>query len=319
LQQRRQYFDPAFIPIRRVTITGTHVNGTQHIVEFEIGDLVTLRPDGAGLGHLADPVRNFTALIRQNVPATDMPYKASIGCGASVLDSNLVWDGAAEMADIFEQATGFLAGTNSFRETRFVRFDSILQTGQTVWSEFGGKEEIELIAGQTYQLRLVHYQPEPVADRQGFTINVGEDIVAIIGEPKFEIASRYDEIRITLHPQPVPGIERRNTILVIEPNTGVDGPRIELPLQIMPSTVRTVTSVLAPVVVLAAIGLPSALNAGTTLKVALVVVGVLAAGVLQLFGIGLPSVASPFPAPAPSQSAGADSIGKDSARQGHAR
>lgn len=296
LQQRHHYFDPAFIPIRRATITNTHVNGTQHLVEFELGDLVTLRPEGES-NQLAELVRGFTNWICEHIQKTDIPYNASIGRGSSVFASGLVWDNAAETANIFEQATALLAGTDSFRATRFARFDSILQDGKTIWSEFDGKDGIELTAGQTYQLRLVHYQPGSVADRQVFTINVDDDVVEVIGEPKFEVASRYDEIRIVLHTQSLSGATGRNTFLVIEPGAGVDGPRIELPLQIVPPIARTVLSVLAPVGVLAAVGLPSALNANTTLKVATVILGVLAAGLLQLFGIGLPTIASPFPAP----------------------
>jgi hypothetical protein len=313
LQQREQYFDPAFIPIRRVRIKRTRVNGSQHLVAFELGDLVTLPAESPD--HLDKQVRGFTNWVRGNVPDSNVPYESSLGRGASVLESGLVWDNATEMANIFERATAFLSGTDSFRATRFVRFDSIAQNGQTVWSEFGDKDKVELTAGQTYQLRLVHYQPNAIADRQAFAINVGEDLVQIIGEPRFEVASRYDEIDIILHSQSLAGIAHRNTILVIEPYAGVDGPRIELPLQIAPPTTRTVMSVLAPVGVLAAVGLPSALNASTTLKVALVIVGVLAAAILQLFGIGLPNITNPFPAaPAPSQPGRGEGEGQQAGR-----
>jgi hypothetical protein len=303
LQQRRQYFEPAFIPVREATVLTTHVNGTQLLVHFVLGDLVTLpHPASEKASDIAKRVRDFTHWLREQVPKTDQPYEASVGTGVSVLNGDLIWKRADKKAEIFETATEWLAGTDSFRRTRFVRFDSICRKDNIVWSEFSaGEERIGLDGGRTYELRLVHFQPQSVADRQRFTVSADGDIIAIIGEPSFDIASRYDEIRIALHAQPLAGVESRDTVVVIEPSEGVDGPRIELPIRVKPSAVRTGVNVVGPLVVLSAVGLPSAFAWDSTTKVVVVLVGAILAVLLQLFGIKVPTVGNLFGGPTPTK------------------
>jgi len=178
LQQEAKYQAPALIPVRLTTVRETRIVGTQHIVEFSIGDYIGLPPSADDRRVYTDQVKEFTAWLLENAPA---PYEVSVGLGTSVLEEPLV-DTTSIPPLLFEQAATALAGTESFREARFVRFDRITaRTGHDDHQTAGDDGRIRLWAGTTYEFRLIHYQPKPVLTPEPFLIGTdGTNIAPLV-------------------------------------------------------------------------------------------------------------------------------------------
>jgi len=75
-------------------------------------------------------------------------------------------------------------------------------------------------------------QPREVASRTTFAIGSAEEVLKVIGLPEFDIASRYDLVRVPLHAPPL-SEEARETVLTIAPKIArTQGPHLNLRLRI---------------------------------------------------------------------------------------
>jgi hypothetical protein len=192
---------------------------------------------------------------------------------------------AADQVDAFRTATEYLNQTESFRSAQFMRFYRLTdrETGQEVRIASG---EFRLQERSDYELQLLQMQPRDVVSRTQFRVGSAEELVEVIGGNDFDIASRYDLIRIPLHvPQLAAG--DRQTILVVEPKVSeVRGPKIRLRVRIARQPNTTTAAGAAVLLMLA--GLPGALP--SLLKAAIVLFGALSAFVLFYYGwVRIPS------------------------------
>lgn len=291
LQQKAEYVLPVFIPVRAVKVKSARIVGSTHIAEFELGELVAIRPE-ADDKQRPQQVRDFSDWIRSNTD--NRPYERSISLG-NAPDSRL-WRGEADQPLIFEALTWWLSRAESFSDARFVRFEQLAQVGNDTVASVDDQGRVGLEAGKTYQLRLIQHQGREITDTRAFVVSTDNAHVTVIGRPGFDVASRYDEIAIGLQIVPMSGVKAADTVIVVEPAAGGDGPKIQLPVRITPPTSQAVLSVIGPVGVLAALGVPSALNASMGVAIAFVILSLLGTIALQLLGINVTAPSNPFPA-----------------------
>jgi hypothetical protein len=294
LQQKAKYFLPVFIPVRAVTLKDARIIGSTHIVEFELGELVAIRPEKEEDARPAQ-IRAFTEWVCTGDNVRSYPYTRSISLGRSA-DAQL-WRGEADQPLIFEALSWWLSRAESFIEARFVRFERLVQAGADGTSAtVDDQGRLGLEAGKTYDLRLVQHQGEEISDKRPFVVSTDNAHVTVIGRAGFDVASRYDEISLGLQVVPMSGVKAVETVIVIEPASGGKGPRLQLPIRIKPPESQVVLSVIGPVLVLAVLGVPTAFNAKPSVAVPLVFVALIGTALLQFLGINVTAPSNPFPA-----------------------
>lgn len=294
LQQRAKYVPAVFIPVRMAMVKSARTIGSTHIVEFQLGDLVAIRPVDDEEERWKQ-VQDFSDWVRANTDAH--PYDRSVSLGNAPAD---LWQAETDQPLIFEALAWWLSRAESFSDARFVRFEEVAEAGQaTELATVDDQGRLELESGKTYVLRLVQHQGQAISDTRAFVVSTDNAHVTVIGRSGFDVASRYDEIAIGLQVVPLSGVKSLETVIVVEPAPGGSGPRLQLPIRIKPPTSQAVLSVIGPVGVLAALGVPSALNASQELTIALVVVSLLGTIALQFLGINVTAPSNPFPAATP--------------------
>lgn len=285
IQQEAKYHSPAFIPVRRATVVDARVRADIFVVTFEVADYIALvRGDKE---HPSGPVMRYaTALEQANVKR---PYGPSASLGQDLRDTAPdVFDAASEEADAFASTADLLQRTEWFRAARFVRVTA-LREGATDGPEVPPSDGIYVLtSGATYQLELTHYEPGEVTDRQAFTISADDDIVQVIGKPGFDIASKYDYVRVFLHASLPPRDEPRETVIAIEPAAGVQGPTVRLPVRVIAPPGRTAALAVASALTLLVFGLPAVFTSlPQGVKFFFVFIGAAGVAWLQSYGVAL--------------------------------
>jgi hypothetical protein len=291
IQQEAKYHDPAFIPVRRARVVDAASQAGIFVVTFEVGDYVALHRSEPS--DLRSAVTGYArALDAVNVPR---PYGPSLSVGIDVRDGASAFDdGASAFEDgadayaAFRSSAEILQRTEWFRDARFVRFLSIREGSTEAPFKDGS---FRLRAGRTYELTLSHYEPADVTKREPFVVDADSDVIRIIGRPGFDVASRYDVVRIVLHAVASQRHESRETVVTVQPGEGVQGPTIRLPITVYASWRRTLGLLAATASILVVFGLPAVFASWSwQIKFTLVVVGALGASALQNFGwaISLP-------------------------------
>lgn len=175
--------------------------------------------------------------------------------------------------------------TDWFRNARFVRFLSLRHGTDDVALK---GDSFRLLAGQTHELALSHYQAAEVTARDPFAVGADADTIRIIGRAGFDIASRYDVVRIVLHTVGLQRHSKRQTVVTIRPEEGVQGPTIGIPITVYSSWARTLALVGATMGVLVVFGLPAVFSTwSTSVKFALILVGAFGASALQYLGLSI--------------------------------
>lgn len=279
IQQEARYHDPAFIPIRRGKVVAAASEAGILVVTFELGSYVALKR--AEPEDLRSAVTTYTsALAEVGVPR---PYDASISVGADLRAGVSPFDDAADAAAAFRSTAELLQRTESFKNARFLRFLSLREDGADV----GLKDRsFHLRAGLTSELSLSHYQPADVSAREPFAVDADEAIIRVVGRRGFDIASRYDVVRLTLHAMSSGARqEKHQTILTVRPEEGVHGSTLRLPLTVASSWKRTLPLVGLSTGVLILFGLPAVFTTwNPSIKAVLVLGGALGVSLLQNLG-----------------------------------
>lgn len=242
LQQEARYHDPAFFPVRLGVVRRAWQEARYHFLEFTIGGYVSLSeppPDEARRDRRPkwdQRVREFTKYLADQ--SCETPYAVSASIGPDIInggDSGL--DVKADATVLFERTSRYLAWTDSFREARFVRFLRLVPEGapddQALRIDQTGNV-FNLTAGVTYRLQVLQAQPVDVRDREVFLVESDGELIKVIGREGFEIASRYDVVDVPIHARYHGSVEIRETVLVVAPNEGMQGPSIRLPLRVSP-------------------------------------------------------------------------------------
>jgi hypothetical protein len=282
IQQEAQYHEPAFVPIRRGTVTSTDKVGSRFFVDFRVEGYMGLpEPPKGQTDAYGNKVRAFTGEVREAARVT--PYTASASLGMPLQHQD------GEQNVLFEHISTYLSHTDSFRHARFVRFLRLIEAGATADEELALKDRptgFELEAGRTYSLELVHSQREELSRPESFGVNVDGSVVQILGRAGFDVASRYDRPTIQLHAPQNQTLERRSTVMVVEPVPPVQGPRIEIPITVKPDRARIGVISAGQVVALLALALPAVLTGLPNLaKIGIAVVAAATAAFLQLLNV----------------------------------
>jgi hypothetical protein len=307
LQQVAEYVEPALFPIRSGRVTDATKEGPYHFVEVQVQDYVSLKSPPYEDERkwepkdLAQRVAAYQDYLKKR--GIGKPYSASASLATDVLDDarNEVVDvatvGDPNQLDVelFRRNASYLQRTQTFEHARFLRFLRLSARGkdqQTQHSLNGDPPQLELLRSHTYDIELFSYQPRAVEVPQRFVVSADDVSVQVIGQGRFDVGSRYDRISIAVRAQLPPNADAVQTLVLIEPAPGVDGPTIELPIQIQePKGVRW-ASVAAAVSSLGLLVAASVVS-GIWWKAALFSAGLLLAFYLQLRGRPIASLVGP--------------------------
>ena len=296
LQQEARYHDPAFIPVRLGQVLETSRLGRMFIVTFSLGPYVSLpdpQRDPGGRPLLGDQVRAYRDYLSERGVPT--PYEYSAGLGSDVTtraDTPLSRD--EDEAQLFDRTVKYLHHTSSFRRTRFLRFLYLRAVGPPVptnkpTKSFSAKDGIfTLEGGKTYELGLAHSQPADVTTREHFTISADKGILDVVGRTILEIASRYDLVTVPLHAVHPPTNQARTTVLLIEPEQTLSGPRLRLDIKVSPSTKRVAVVSAGQALAAVLIGLPAILKGQLLLQFVSLSAGTIIFALLSIFGLKRP-------------------------------
>lgn len=231
-QHEAHLHPPAFIPVRAGRVVNSEIVGSFFVVDFEIGDHVTLPPHSRGgddLPSMGKRVQTFTRaaeeILEEGHPGGD-PDKSAV-YGPPPTDHV---QGNPPRGEAWERIVEQLAASGAFPSHLFFRVASLSEVGVADLTMSGG--QYDLIAGKTYELQLAHYQPEPLPTRRQLSIVVDDEAVSVHGGKFVAVTSGYDSVRVRFHAsyrdEPV------DTTLTIEPGPGEEGSRVVLPLRVSP-------------------------------------------------------------------------------------
>ncbi len=226
---------PAFIPVRVARVVGSEILGSFFVVDFEVGDYVTLKPHPRGgqgeSRSLGQRVQEFSRAVegalKDGRPGGDPEQDKSAVLGpspAEFVDRNPPLD------DLWERIIEHLSASGAFSGHLFFRMASLTEADGTEMALKDGR--YELTAGKTYELLIAHYQPEPLEQRRELTVAVDETALAVHGQRSLPVMSGYDSVRVRFHAnyrdEPI------DTTLAVEPSPGETGARVGLSIRISP-------------------------------------------------------------------------------------
>jgi hypothetical protein len=293
------------MPIRLGKLVRTWKLGTRYFVEFALEKLVCLpAPDEHNAAHRW--VERFTEDLNTRVAVTPYERSASLGNGLPAASEPAPpWDAASEPDLAFERSVEYLSKTETFQASHFYRVRRLLRAGDEEPIPTGNDGVLELQAGRTYELELLHSQPSTPPVPRRFLVDVDGATLRLIGHRAFDIASRYDQPLLRVLATPAAGIEDRETVIDIRPDEGVTGPTLSLPVRVVADTTRAATIAGLQALALIAVALAGTVAfASHGVRIGVAVAGALLAATLQLLGwapLRTPTIPSASPA-APSAS-----------------
>jgi hypothetical protein len=241
IQQPARYHPPAFIPIREGAVANTYEEGSVLVVEFRLRDYAVIRNPGEGEA-IGDPVASFSNQLRQSL--VGHPGSLAENRRFSAVDGEIPGGflTLGDSAEQFERLTGQLGRTVSFASYVFWRIAGISKLGShDPCTLEDGRWRLE--SNTTYELTIVHYQPDVGGRPVGMTaatflLDSDPSLLEIIGAKQFQISSRYDAIPVRLRVPPLTNV--RETVLMIRPAEGTKGPRADLQAKVGPTTTKRV-------------------------------------------------------------------------------
>lgn len=308
LQQQALYFAPAFFPLRTGEVVKATKEGQYHFVEVVVGDYAALKwPMSEEEGswqesELAGPVDAYRSFLEKH--EIGRPYDSSAALSVDVLEqacSEVIDIASADDPeqrdiDLFRHSAEYLQRTQSFKDTRFVRFLRLTDSGKNgadPKTKLSGEPPcLEVTAGHTYEIEIFSFQPQGVEAPEPFVVSADGVAIQLIGRAGFEVASHYDRIKLPFRPRLSANANSVQTLAVIEPGSNVRGPRIELPFEVHDRRwIRPATA--AGSVLSLGLIVSVSLASSTLLKVALLAAGLMIAYVLQWFGRPIASLMGP--------------------------
>jgi hypothetical protein len=285
LQQAARFQPAVFFPIRFGELVETTRVGSRYFVRFTLRGVVCLPEPGAeGAAH--DWVERFTGELRRRVRETPYERSASVGsCIPGASEPTPPWDAASTPDNAFERSVEYLAKTETFAGTYFYRVRRVTEVGSDVDISLGDDGVLELRAGRTYELEVLHSQPKTPPTPQRFLIDVDGSTLQLIGHHSFDVASRYDKPVLRILATPAGGVETRETVIDIRPQLGVPGPTLNIPVRVLANKKRAATVATAQAVALISVALAGTLAfASHGVRIAVAVLGAVVAAGLQFFG-----------------------------------
>lgn len=301
LQQRAQFHPAVFFPIRFGHVRRCWRDARFRFVEFYVGDYASLPSPRTKASHeevaaalekeehevkerdiLAYYVKKHAAELDEL--AIDLPYRKSASYHPDFGVSKcqyLVRTG--EPTERFEVSAKYLAQTASFERSVFVRCLHLRVQGDEKDIDPGADGVFDLKAGKTYQLSLLQSQPREVIAVERYEVSCDGDLIKVIGDSSFEIASPYDVIALSMHAYHPGGAAAAETVVVLQPRTGSSGPRIRLRFRVRLSK-STIATAGASIVLLMVVGLPALMEeVSVGWKILPLAIGAIGANLLWLF------------------------------------
>jgi hypothetical protein len=293
LQQRAQFFTPVIFPVRHARVISTDIEGEIHIVNFAVGSYVGLRKPVTEGEYPRAPDAYRAHLLNADIP---VPYKSS----ASWREHSILEDPAlhelllrsggteptapSELA-AFEATTEYLIRTETFANARFLMVRPPRDESNVALSPDKDTHVYNLTAGENYSLPVVQSQPHTVDATAILNVITDGSVVQLIGSGQLTISSSYDRQTVRLFASSADSYRVRHSTIALRPSDGMYAAQLDLPVEVRPSTGRTIGVAAGTTVGLVMLGLASILGATGAVAGVLVVGGALVASILNSFGI----------------------------------
>ena len=281
-QHASEYFAPVVIPVRLGTVVRTRTDGDIHLVTFQVGDYISpVDPTGSGYGDILHQIR--TKLESSGVA---LPYKsyAVLSRFDMVKDPSVKSIASESAAEVFRTITEYLVRTDTFKSARFVYVSRLFEKGSDkeipLDNVTGG---YKLTAGREYGLEIVQAQPALVTNTSTVSMIVDGKVLQAIGPSDLQIGSPYDIETLRIAALSVSGAQF--TTIGIKPGSGVQAASLDIPVKVVPDSVREVGTAAGTTAGLMLLGLTSIFTswAGWT-KFGVVAGGAIVAALLNTFG-----------------------------------
>jgi hypothetical protein len=291
LQQSHEYFTPVLFPVCTGTVLDAFREGDIHLVEIAVGDVLSLAaptPDVQNPQREMHPER--TAAYRQALEghALAVPYNKY----AIKSDYNVLTDANASVVqapnpqavpEVFRLTTSYLSRTETFASARF-GYVLRLNHGQDPVAIDAISHCYKLTAGEEYELEFLQAQPGLMTTSTVMNVVLDGTALQPIGPTQLSIGSRYDVQSVRMVAMAMTNGVKYTTI-GLRPGDGVQGPMLDIPVEIHPSRGKNIKLGLGTMLPLVLIGLSSVLtDISTVWKVLIVAAGAGAAAYLSVFG-----------------------------------
>ena len=291
LQQAHEYFTPVLFPVCTGTVVDAFREGDIYLVEFTVGDVLSLtapEPDPGDPHKEMYPAR--TAAYRQALEKYGLPLpydKYAIRSDRNVLTDNnsgvVRAQSAQAVPEVFRLTTSYLSRTETFASARF-GYVLRLNHGQEILGIDAKSHSYRLTAGEEYELEFLQAQPGQITTSTVMNVVLDGTTLQPIGPTQLSIGSPYDVKSIRMVAMAMTSGVKYTTI-GLRPGDGVQGPVLDIPVEIHPSVGQNVKVGLGTSVPLVFIGLSSVLtDISTAWKVLIVAVGAVSAAYLSVFG-----------------------------------
>ena len=291
LQQAHEYFTPVLFPVCTGNVIKTVREGDIHLIEFAVGDVLSLAaPDADPHDPRKETHPEQTSAYRQNLEQQGLPlpyHKYAIRSNYDVLadqNSGLKRAPTPEtVPEIFRLTTGYLAKTETFAAARF-GYVLRLTHGQQPVAIDPGARSFKLTSAEEYELEFLQAQPGLVATSTVMNLVLDGSTLQPIGPTQISIGSPYDVHSVRMVATTITSGVKYTTI-GLRPGDGVQGPVLDIPVEVHPSKSQNAKVGLGTSVPLALIGLSSVLtDISTPWKVGIVAAGAISAAYLSVFG-----------------------------------
>jgi len=292
LQQAHEYFTPVLFPVCTGKVVAAFREGDIYLVEFIVGDVLSLKSPSP---NPEDPHREMhpavTTAYRKALDAYGLPLpyaKYAIRSTRDVLTDD---DGGViraekpqEVPRVFRLVTDYLSRTETFASARFGYVLRLRQGPKNVEID-STSHSYRLTAGEEYELEFLQAQPGLITTSTVMNIVLDGTALQPIGPTQLSIGSPYDvqSVRMTAMAM-TSGV--KYTSIGLRPGDGVQGPVLDIPVEIHPSALKNAAVIAGTTMPLALIGLSAVLtNASLGWKVFLVTAGALLAASLSILGL----------------------------------
>jgi hypothetical protein len=264
LQQSNEYFTPVLFPVRLGKIINTRCEGDIRLVDFTVGDFVSL-PDAEVTKDYPKHTAAYRQLLAEKPRSFPLPYdKYAISDNFDVTARSAgsglkLGNTPPTVPAVFRTITDYLGGTDTFTSARFIYISRLYRRGKPApkdWKtkvpvvsrlfERGTDEVVPidpdtygyvLTAGREYELEFLHSQPHLVATTSVIHVVLDGKVLQAIGPSDLSIASSYDVCSIRIAALPTAS-GAQFTSIGVRPESGVQGPILDIPVKVRPPNAR---------------------------------------------------------------------------------
>lgn len=289
LQQPHEYFIPVIFPVRRAKVVGTRQEGRIHLVDFVVGDVVSLKPPETRDKHAAMTAAYRKWLASKGMP---LPYERyailsahdvmADRTNAGVISTDQPDPNKYETAEVFRQSTEYLAYVETFSSARFAYVARLIDSGKRKPVAIDeSSHAYRLTAGEEYELEFLQAQPTLVGSPSAMNVILDGATLQAIGPTELAITSRYDVQSIRMFAAPITGTVKHTTI-GLRPDAGL-GPILDIPVEIRGPLAKNIGVAVGTATSVVLLGLASILSGlSSWQKFGLVAAATLSAALLNL-------------------------------------